>query len=252
VTARGQLLKIAHRGAAGTAPELTRAAFLRALELGVDMIELDIQLTKDGYLVVIHDHDLLRTTGTAGAVRDHPLAEIKQLDSGAWFDPRFRGEKILTLEEVVQLVGRRAMLNVEIKSPPGDWSNTALKTVAILTHAGILGTTVISCFQMPALQKVRELSPAARLGVLWHEPDLDEAWRWAHELAAWAVHPWSKIVAEDVVGEAHRRGLRVLTWTVNDPDEIEQMVGLGVDGIISDFPERLLHARRHGGATEVS
>lgn len=243
--APGHPLKIGHRGASGTTPELTRAAFLRALELGVDMIELDIQLTKDGYLVVIHDHDLQRTTNGTGPVREHTLAQIKQLEAGSWFDARFRGESVLTLEEVIEIVGRRAMLNVEIKSPPGDWSGTALKTVAVLTHAGLLGTTVISCFEMQALQKVRELSPAARLGVLWHQPDFTEAWNWAHQLAAWSFHPWSKVLTAGGVEEAHRRGLRVLTWTVNDAEEIEQMTAIGVDGIISDFPERLLqHGRR--------
>lgn len=240
----GSLLKIGHRGASGTTPELTRAAFLRALELGVDMIEIDIQLTKDGYLVVIHDHELERTTNGRGAVRDHTLAELKQLDAGAWFDQSFAGETILTLEEVIEIVGRRAMLNVEVKSPPGDWSNTALKTVAVLTHAGILGTTVLSCFQMQALEKVRELSPAARIGVLWHQPEFDDAWRWARELAAWSFHPWSKVLTAEGVAEAHQRGLRVLTWTVNDPEEIGQVAAMGVDGIMSDFPERLLHAGR--------
>lgn len=240
----GSLLKIGHRGASGTTPELTRAAFLRALELGVDMIEIDIQLTKDGYLVVIHDHELERTTNGRGAVRDHTLAELKQLDAGAWFDQSFAGETILTLEEVIEIVGRRAMLNVEVKSPPGDWSNTALKTVAVLTHAGILGTTVLSCFQMQALEKVRELSPAARIGVLWHQPEFDDAWRWARELAAWSFHPWSKVLTAEGVAEAHQRGLRVLTWTVNDPEEIGQVAAMGVDGIMSDFPERLLQAGR--------
>jgi glycerophosphoryl diester phosphodiesterase len=240
----GSLLKIGHRGASGTTPELTRAAFLRALELGVDMIEFDIQLTKDGYLVVIHDHELERTTNGSGAVRDHTLAELKQLDAGAWFDQSFAGETILTLEEVIEIVGRRAMLNVEVKSPPGDWSNTALKTVAVLTHAGILGTTVLSCFQMQALEKVRELSPAARIGVLWHQPEFDDAWRWARELAAWSFHPWSKVLTAEGVAEAHQRGLRVLTWTVNDPEEIGQVAAMGVDGIMSDFPERLLHVGR--------
>ena len=240
----GHLLKIAHRGASGTTPELTRAAFLRALELGADMIELDVQLTKDGYLVVIHDHELQRTANAPGHVREQTLAELKQLDVGSWFDVRFRGEGILSLEEVIEIVGRRAMLNVEIKSPPGDWSSTALKTVAVLTHAGILGTTVISCFEMQALLRVRELSPAARLGVLWHQPDFEEAWRWARELAAWSFHPWCKVLAEDGVAQAHQRGLRVLTWTVNDPEEIEQMADIGVDGIMSDFPERLLQAGR--------
>ena len=208
------------------------------------MIEIDIQLTKDGYLVVIHDHELEHTTNGRGAVRDHTLAELKQLDAGAWFDQSFAGETILTLEEVIEIVGRRAMLNVEVKSPPGDWSNTALKTVAVLTHAGILGTTVLSCFQMQALEKVRELSPAARIGVLWHQPEFDDAWRWARELAAWSFHPWSKVLTAEGVAEAHQRGLRVLTWTVNDPEEIGQVAAMGVDGIMSDFPERLLQAGR--------
>jgi glycerophosphoryl diester phosphodiesterase len=234
------MLKIAHRGASGTAPELTRSAFLRALELGADMIELDVRLTKDGYLVVIHDDELERTTTGTGLVREHTLAELKRLDAGAWFDQRFRGETILTLEEGIDIVGRRALLNIEIKSVPGMWSHAALKTVAVLTHAGILGTTVISSFDMRVLEKVRELAPAARVGVLWLDPDFEEAWRWAKELAAWSFHPWSELVQDEAVDESHRRGLRVLTWTVNEPEEINRMASMGVDGIISDYPERLL------------
>ena len=250
VSLPGGFLKIAHRGASGTAPEHTRAAFVRALELGVDMIEMDLQLSRDGYLVVIHDHDLQRTTNGQGPVREHTLEEMKRLDAGSWFDPKFSGETVMTLEDVIDVVGRRAMLNLEIKSPPSDWSNTALKTVAVLSHSGILGTTVISCFEMQALRKVREISPSARLGILWQHPDWTDAWGWVRELAAWSFHPWAQVVDAAGVREAHRHGLRVLTWTVNELDEIERVVGAGVDGVMSDFPERLLQAGvQHSGGT---
>ncbi len=236
-------LKIAHRGASGTAPEHTRPAFMRALELGADMIEMDIQLSRDGYLVVFHDETLERTSNGQGAVREHTLADLKALDTGSWFGEAFAGEPLMTLEEVVELVGRKAMLNLEIKSPPGDWSNVALKTIAVLTYAGILGTTVVSCFEMQALQKVREISPSARIGVLWHDPEWEGAWRWARELAAWSFHPWAKVVTAEGVRQAHQHGLRVLTWTVNEPEEIERVLSMGVDGVMGDFPERFLQVR---------
>jgi glycerophosphoryl diester phosphodiesterase len=233
------MLRIAHRGAAGTRPELTRPAFERALEIGVDMIELDVHLTCDGQLVVVHDRELGRTVQGEGAVRDRTLAELCALDAGAWFALEYAGARIMSLAEVLELTAGRAALNVEIKSPAADWEPTARVLLEALTAADRLESTVISSFETGALRAVRECSPAARLGVLWHNPDLDPIWLLAEGLQARSVHPHWTLVNQTVVEDAHGRGLEVIVWTVNEPDAIAALTALGVDGIISDFPERL-------------
>lgn len=234
--------RIAHRGAAGTRPELTPAAFTRALELGVDMIELDVQLTGDGALVVLHDRLLGRTVAGSGPVRERTLAELQALDAGTWFAARWVSERVPSLDQVLALTSGRAALNVEIKSPPQDWPATAAALVSLLEQRGRLAETIISCFDMGALAAVRERAPAARLGVLWHSADLAPMFARAAALGAAAVHPLWSLVDAAVVVEARRRGLRLNVWTVNQPDAIAALAQLGVDGIISDFPERLLPA----------
>jgi glycerophosphoryl diester phosphodiesterase len=141
-------LRIAHRGAAGTRPELTRPAFERALEIGVDMIELDVQLTRDGQLVVLHDRQLGRTVGGEGPVRERALAELQALDAGSWFDARWAGATVPSLDDVLGWTAGRAELNVEIKSPPLDWTATADALLTLLTDRQRLDGTIISSFQM--------------------------------------------------------------------------------------------------------
>lgn len=237
------ILRIAHRGAAGTRPELTRPAFERALELGVDMIELDVQLTSDGELVVLHDRALGRTVAGSGPVRACTLAELQRLDAGVWFAPTWAGAQVPSLDEVLALTAGRAELNVEIKSPAPDWDATAAALLDLLERHGRLGRTIISSFERGALDAVRQRSAAARLGVLWHTAELEPMWAAAAALAAVAVHPHWALVDAEVVTQARAAGRQVIVWTVNDPDAIAALAGLGVDGIISDFPERLAALR---------
>lgn len=232
-------LRIAHRGAAGTRPELTRPAFERALEIGVDMIELDVQLTRDGRLVVLHDRQLGRTLSGEGPVRDRTLAELQALDAGSWFDARWAGATVPALDDVLEWTAGRAELNVEIKSPPADWAATADALLLLLSASGRLERTIISSFQMGALSEVRARSRAARLGVLWQTTDFDPMWIEAQSLDAVAVHPLWSLVDAELIAEAGRQGRQVIVWTVNDPDSMAELVALGVSGIISDFPERL-------------
>lgn len=232
-------LRIAHRGAAGTRPELTRPAFERALEIGVDMIELDVQLTRDGQLVVLHDRQLGRTVAGEGPVRERALAELQALDAGSWFDARWAGATVPSLDDVLGWTAGRAELNVEIKSPPPDWTATADALLTLLTDRQRLDGTIISSFQMGALAAVRERSRAARLGVLWQTSDLDPMWVEAESLHAVAVNPLWSLVDEAFVAEGRRQGRQVIVWTVNDADSIAHLIDLGVTGIISDFPERL-------------
>jgi len=230
-------LRIAHRGASGSAPELTMAAFGRALDLGVDMIELDVQLSRDEQLVVLHDPDLDRTTDGCGPVRQKDLATLKTLDAGRWYAARFTGERIPTLSEVLEFVAGRARLNVEIKAPSNDWGQVAKKLVEVLGVSGRLEETIVSCFQPEALVAVRRESPLARIGLLWESPAFDDCWRWTRELGALSVHPHWLLMNPDLVSEAHRLGLLVLVWTVNDLAAMRELVRFGVDGIMSDFPE---------------
>ena len=233
-------LKIGHRGAAGTRPELTGVAFERALELGVDMIELDVQLTRDIQLVVLHDRELGRTVPAEGLVREHTLAELCGLDAGSWYALEYAGACVPSLAEVLDLVEGRAALNVEIKSPAADWDATAATLLDLLEAKQRLDSTVISSFDTGALRAVRERSRAARLAVLWHLNDVDAMWLLAEGLGADAVHPHWSLVEQPLVEHAHARHLRVITWTVNEPETIARCAALGVDGIISDYPERLI------------
>jgi glycerophosphoryl diester phosphodiesterase len=232
-------LRIAHRGAAGTRPELTRPAFERALEIGVDMIELDVQLTRDRRLVVLHDRELGRTVQGSGAVRERTLAELCALEAGAWFALEYAGTRVPALDEVLDLTAGKAALNVEIKSPELDWEATAQAVIELLTTKRRLDTTIVSSFDMGALRAVRERSAAARIGVLWHSAEVDPMWLLAEGLQARSVHPQWSLIDAALVAQAHARGLDVIAWTANEPAAIAALAALGVDGIISDYPERL-------------
>jgi glycerophosphoryl diester phosphodiesterase len=243
---RDRLLRIAHRGASGHCPENTRAAFLRAIELGADMVELDCQQTRDGAVVVIHDETLERTTNGRGRVQDSTLREIKALDAGAWFGRDFVGEEILTLEQAVELLHSRVQLNLEIKGEDSP-GRLEIQCVGIVRSLRFFADTCFSSFSPARMRLVRDLAEDARIGVLM---DADTRWSdgfaLAAELAAEAVHPERRLVTPEAVAEAHRRGLEVRVWPVNRPAEMEALADLGVDGIFTDFPERLLRigARR--------
>ena len=243
-------LRIGHRGAAGTRPELTRPSFERAIELGVDMIELDVQLTSDGHLVVLHDRDLGRTVAGQGPVRERSLAEIRALDAGAWFGRSYVGVRVPSLEDVLEQTRGRAELNVEIKSPEPDWTATAQVLANVLQRHDRMQPTIVSSFEMGALRAVRQAAPQAAIGVLWQDTSIDALWAVAEELGAVSVHPHWMLAGAELVAAAHVRGLRVLVWTVNEPDDIARLAAAGVDGIISDFPERLCDGQATDGLPE--
>jgi len=236
-------LRIAHRGASGTRPEHTRAAFERALEIGVDMIELDIQCTRDGELVVLHDRELGRTVTGHGPVRDCCLAELSALDAGAWFGDAYRGERVMSLQEVLALTAGRAGLNIEIKSPEPDWAATARRLAQLLEDHQTMASHIISCFDVGALDCVREAMPAARLGLLWDKAALDEAWGCARDLGAGSIHLRWGAVDECSIVRARQDGLAVIAWTVNDPVIMQRLVDQGLGGIITDYPEHFATIR---------
>lgn len=231
------LLVIAHRGASGTCPENTLAAFRRAEELGAGMIELDVQLARDGAVVVMHDWTLERTTDGSGTVRERTLAELRALDAGAWFAPAFRGERVPTLGEV--LAGVRLPVNVELK-PVGD-DGLEARALDVVERGAALDRVVFSSFAPSALERLRQRSSAAELAVLWEREPIANALRLAERVGARALHLRKDVVDRAAMHAAAGAGLAVRAWTANDPAETAHLIGLGVHGIFTDFPERFLH-----------
>lgn len=239
----GRLLAIAHRGASGHCPENTLAAFRRAIELGADMVELDCQLTRDGEVVVIHDDTLDRTTTGRGAVAVRTLAEIRALDAGSWFSPQFAGERVPTLAEVVDCLRGKVALNLEMKGE-ADPGTLEVQCLGILRSLRYFSDTVFSSFSARRVRAVREFSAEARIGIL-----VDDAAAWkaglalGAELGAEAVHPERRVASAATVAQAHDRGLEVRVWPVNRASEMSSLAAMGVDGIFTDYPDRLLRAR---------
>ncbi len=228
---------IAHRGASGTCPENTLAAFRRATAVGADMIELDVQLTRDGHMVVIHDLLLDRTTNGSGPVATHTLAEIAALDAGSWFGAAFAGERVPTLAEV--LATTPLPVNVELKAPvaPG----LEARALDVVRDASALARVVFSSFEVEALERLRGLAPAAELAVfLEAAAALPMALRVVQRVGARAVHVRKDAGTRAVLAAVRDAGLAARVWTVNAPEEFTRLVADGADAIFTDFPERFL------------
>jgi glycerophosphoryl diester phosphodiesterase len=234
--------RIAHRGASAECPENTLASFRRAMDLGAQMIECDLQLTADGHVVVFHDWTAERTAGGAGRIVELGLEALRALDAGSWRDARFAGERVPTLGEILEITAGRVELNLELKSQTGDERLVLAALAEVMRHRA-LDRVLFSSFHMGLLERVREFSPDAAIGVLWTGPPFEPAFDYARELGAVALHPRDAAVTADLVAQADERGLATNVWTVNSVDRMLELVGFGVAGIISDHPGRLLEAR---------
>lgn len=161
-----------HRGASAVAPENTMPAFQTALDMGADGVELDCQLTRDGHLVVIHDSTLKRTTGTDGLVKDYTLSQLRHLDAGGWFNPRFAGERIPTLEDVLALARDRLVVNVEIKNLPYRYAGIEARLLAaIRQNAFPLDRLIVSSFDHESLIRIQAMEPRVTVAALFvHYP----------------------------------------------------------------------------------
>ncbi|MCX7597868.1 MAG: glycerophosphodiester phosphodiesterase family protein [Armatimonadetes bacterium] len=222
---------MAHRGNSGLAPENTLAAFAKAVESGADWTELDVRLSADGEVVVMHDATVDRTTNGTGAVAELTLAELKKLDAGSWFGPDFSGERVPTLAEVIELVGRRIRLNVEIKSANNPL--TVGKVIEALSAAGLLEQSMVCSFALEALLEARQLWPGGRIALIsGRGQDLEIALR--HGL------PWFNVeyhaVDEALVRQAHEAGVKVSIWTMDEPQLWDYYAALGVDIICTSVP----------------
>jgi glycerophosphoryl diester phosphodiesterase len=231
---------IAHRGASGTCPENTLPAFRRAAEVGAQMVELDVQLTRDRRPVVIHDWTLDRTTSGTGAVRRRSLAEIATLDAGSWFAAAFAGTPVPTLDQVLAAIELR--VNVELKSRGNDGLERAV--LEVVEGAGALRRVVFSSFEPASLRRLRALSAEAELGVLWAGRAVGRALALADSVRATSVHIRKGAATPAAIARARAAGLAVRVWTVNAAEDFARLAAAGADAVFTDYPERFLHRRR--------
>ena len=239
---KGRVLNFAHRGASAQAPANTLSAFRLAAELGADGVELDVQLSRDGEAVVIHDFTVDATTNGSGAVAEKTLIELQALDAGSWFDAAFTGEHIPTLQEVMDAVGHRLLLNIEIKLP-FTLANTGLEAevVRLIEDNNLVERVIVSSFHPLALRRVKSLNRRIPTGLLYaHDLPIYLRRAWLAPLAPHeARHPDSAMVTPPYVRAMKAKGYRINVWTVDDPDEMRRLLHLGVDAIITNRPDVL-------------
>lgn len=221
-------LVIAHRGASGHAPENTMAAFQLALDQRADGIELDVMLSKDGRLVVIHDDTVDRTTNGTGRVKDLTLAQLKALDAG-------NGEKIPTLEEVLDTFGGRYVINIELKNYSSPFDNLPVVVARLLKTKNYPETLIISSFNPFNLGRFRRRCRQVKQGLLTTSKRA-KLWLW-HLFAYDALHPFYEDVDEALILATKAKHQQINTWTVDNPEDIRRLAGLGVDSIITNFPK---------------
>ena len=234
---RAEPLLVAHRGVSARYPENTMAAFVAAVQDGAAMLELDVGLPGDGELVVLHDDTLDRTTDGSGYLQDHGLQQLRTLDAGTWFEPRFAGAPLPTLAEVFDRVGGDIAINVEIK--PEAVSSTAAggieeKVVALVREKGLTDRVVVSSFEPTAVGRVKRAAPALRASVLFHhEIPFDPATLVAL-FGADGLHMNKAHATPEIVAALHAAGLYVAVYTANEAADLRRLVELGVDGIFTD------------------
>ncbi len=237
-----------HRGAMGYAPENTLASFRLARQMGADWIEFDVQLSADGVPIILHDDTLERTTNLGQPRRptELTLAQLKQLDAGSWFDPKYAGETIPTLDEVLEEFGPVIGLNIEIKSQFGFEADNRIeqKIAEAVRRYKLEDKALISSFDLFRLNALHQHDPGIRLGVLYvnqperYPPNFDPILV-ALSLGAVAIHPHFEVVTPELVDRARQNGLAVNTWTVNEAADMVRLIGLGIDIIMTNYLDRL-------------
>lgn len=235
-------LKIGHRGAAGYCPENTFASFKKAIDLGVDYLEIDVQMTKDGELVVIHDSTVNRTTNGKGKVKDYTLKEIQNLDAGSWFDWKFAGEQIPSLAEFFDEFAGKTGILLELKKPslyPLIVEKTAEELIKRKLTTGDK-QIIIQSFDRDSLKRFHELLPSIPIGILLKNAGVNIISN--KDLRSFTsyvtyVNPKITMVNKRLIKRIHHHGLKTIIWTVKKTNEVKKLKNLQVEGIITDFPD---------------
>lgn len=226
----------AHRGFSWAAPENTDYAFMEAVKADADYIELDVQMTADGEVVVFHDSELERLSNGSGKLSDRTYSELRALNAAGKFrnDPDYGDAWIMLLSEVLEKYGSEIMFNIEIKDV-GNVSETARKTVDIIKKYGIEDTCYVTSFSYTALKTVKEIAPHIKTAIITHLAALSS---YSKLSAVDAVSMNYLFVNQSVVNTVHSNGKQIFVWTVDNTDDMQQMIAMGVDNIITNRPDR--------------
>ncbi|MBH0229176.1 glycerophosphodiester phosphodiesterase [Halobacillus yeomjeoni] len=237
-----KVLTIAHRGASGYAPENTMAAFEKSVDMKADLFEIDVQMSKDGEIVVIHDTTVDRTTNGSGKVKKLTLEELRSLDAGSWFREEFAGEKIPTLSEVLDKYRGKSGILIEIKSPslyPGIEKKIAEELKEHNLHKPHNEKIIVQSFNHDSVQTFHSILPSVPVGVLIGYNEAGISSEEMNEFSSYAeyVNPSKKMVDEDLVDRIHDHDMEIHPWTVRDRKSADALLDAGVDGIITDYPD---------------
>ncbi|MGO5065841.1 glycerophosphodiester phosphodiesterase [Clostridium sporogenes] len=229
---------LAHRGASAYAPENTMVAFKKAIDMNADGIELDVHLSKDGYIVIIHDEKVDRTTNGKGEVKDFTLDELKKLDAGFWFSDEYKGERIPTLEELLKLINdTNIYLNIEIKAGYRIYPNIEEKVIDIIEKYKMLDRVIISSFDHYSLVRVKEINLNIKTGMLY-EAALYEPWDYARSIKVEALHPNYITLTKEFIDKANINNLEINPYTVNDENDMERLIKSKVTSVITNYPDK--------------
>jgi glycerophosphoryl diester phosphodiesterase len=254
----GAPLVIAHRGASGLVPENTCLALTTAIALGADMVEVDVQLSRDGYPVIFHDWHLARARCSAQYSRkalktlrigDLKLKDLKHLDVGSWKHRKFAGLPIPTLVEVLSLCGGKIALNLEVKIPSPDGDDARVRHTMIdqlgeaLTSYPFPESVLISSFDEEVLELARAVFPTGRLGILPQQAGLPATLRLADRLNAFSVHLRCASIRPAIVKSIRENGMRLFAYTTDRTHTFKRLMAAGVDGIFTNFPDRMIALR---------
>lgn len=241
------MLVIAHRGASGHAPENTMAAFRKAVALGATFIETDLQLSRDAHFVAVHDETVNRTTSGRGSVHDLTLAELRELDAGSWFGSEFSGERIPTLEEILQFSKKNDVVFYLEMKPSGAWGGEHA-VVAALRESGEIPRAVVISFDPSMVLNVHTIDPTVMTGLLC-DGQLEKPVEKALEIGARQLAVRGDLVTPALLEQARKKDLQVVCWTINHPAHMRLLIEAGVHGIMSDYPERVVAALKKESET---
>lgn len=238
---------IAHRGDKTYAPENTLAAFRQAAAKGADAIELDVKLTADGQVIVLHDQEVDRTTNGVGNIKNISFAALRNLDAGSWFSKGFISEKVPTLSEVFETVGKLVHINIELTNYATPWDDLILNVVGLVKKHKIQDRILFSSFFFRNIKKASLMLPDAQCGLITKSGFMGFWGRnfgWRGKFLS--LNPFVTDVNPGLVNRIHAAGKLVNAWTVNSEADISEMIRLGVDGFITDDPARVLHMLGRG------
>ena len=234
----------AHRGFSGKYPENTMLAFEKAVEIGVDGIELDVHLTKDNEIVIIHDEDIKRTTDGGGLVKDMTLEELRKFDASATFRGQYGFCGIPTLREYFELVKDTPIItNIELKTGVYEYHTIEQRVIDMVREFGLSDKIIFSSFNHFTVKRCEEIAPEIKRGFLTGDWLVDFG-KYTAERNVQCCHPWHVTLSQETVDEMHKEGREINTWTVNEYEDIERLAAMGVDSLIGNFPDRMIERLR--------